>query len=100
MRNHEALSKDATLQVKEWWSSLLMDMLLKVALQCAACALQGSFDEDFDANFSRDLLQDEYFFWFWTPKGLEAIYGYHLLVSAYMSLYFLIQWDGMLLHSL
>ena len=76
VQQHEAKSEDANLQVKEWWSSLLMEMLLKVALQCAACALQGSFDEDFDADFSRDSLQDEDFFWFWTPQGLEAIYGY------------------------
>ena len=76
VQQHEAKSEDANLQVKEWWSSLLMEMLLKVALQCAACALQGLFDEDFDAYFSRDSLQDEDFFWFWTPKGLEAVYGY------------------------
>ena len=63
-------------QIKDWWSSLLMEMLLKVALQCVACALQSLFDENFDANFSRDSLQDENFFCFWTLQGLEAIYGY------------------------
>ena len=39
VQNHENKSEDATLQVKTWWSNLLMEMLLKVALQvCGMCS--------------------------------------------------------------